>query len=165
MAYGTKWYRKPIISHDEKMPFVNIYCEGSEASPHALYLVGMLAPSVAVFEAMGTAWWTAIPSYVAGDGTLIRLDSRRASQSIETGANGDQIATYLVGDQVLHTAHDRGQADQSKIRSTYDLHCRECGLRLSLRSDDPKVHTMAATLYSVGFKEISLPSLHRRFVG
>ncbi len=164
-VYGTRWDDRSQNTVDRSgSPFVDVYCEGSSASPHPLYLVGSFSPSVAVWEQKQQVWWSFEPRYIAGDGTVIELHQRARRDRRRDGRETNDVSVSLIGDRKLTTAAERNAADQSQIRGVFVLKCETCGLECSIRSDNPMVPKFAATLHTLGRREVSLSGVIGRFV-
>lgn len=174
-AEGTRWddrsaFLKQSILHEwpKDLPFVNVYCEGTEKNPHGLWLIGSFQVSAEVWNETNEIFWHISNSYITGDGYTVELRNKavKQAQKAEYGGarkEGDPVVTRLVDDTVLETALDRVNADQSKVRATYNLRCDKCDLSKSLRSDNPKIPTFASTLYTIGYREVSLSSVLDHF--
>ena len=161
-AQGTRWATGPVISWDTRWPYVNIYCEGSENNPHGLYLVGMFEISKIVLSEQHREMWTFSSRYVTGDNSVISLHSRRAN----TASMSNPVSTVLDGDEVIPDMEALNrltlQGNDSEVRSTYKLHCKECDLQVMLRSDNPIIPTIGQTMARAGLHEMSLHGVSQR---
>lgn len=161
-ARGTRWAAGHSVSWDTRWPYVNVYCEGSEKNPHGLYLVGMFEISKIVLSEQHWEMWTFSSRYVTGDNSVISLHSRRAN----TASMSDPVSTVLDGDEVIPNMEALNRlifrGDDSQVRSTYKLHCEECGLQVMLRSDNPIIPTIGQTMARAGLHEMSLLSVSQR---
>ena len=161
-AQGTRWATGPVISWDTRWPYVNVYCEGSEKNPHGLYLVGMFEISKIVLSEQHREMWTFSSRYVTGDNCIISLHSKRGSADpisnpVTSALNGDQVIPDM---EALNRLIFRG--DDSQVRSTYNLHCKECDLQVMLRSDNPIIPTIGQTMARAGLHEMSLHGVSQR---
>ena len=161
-AHGTRWATGPVISWDTRWPYVNVYCEGSEKNPHGLYLVGMFEIAAEVLTEQHREMWVFSSQFVTGDNCVISLHSRRA----KTASMSNPVSTVLDGDEVIPNMEALNgltlQGNDSEVRSTYNLHCRECDLQVMLRSDNPIIPPIGQTMARAGLHEMSLLSVSQR---
>ena len=154
--FGTKWEKQALVSWSEEQPLVNVYCVGTDANPHPLYLLGLLTPDPANLRE-GREYWTFNPEYVTGDGYKIPLHQK--AQDYGSPTNASPTATLLEVDKVLDTWDARLSADPAQIRERFHLLCSECGLSKSYRSDNPFLKEAGRRLFDAGFYEITLEGL------
>jgi|GEM_PF-2311709 len=157
---GTRWEQHPRETVGRYVHVgLNVYCEGAADDAHPLYLVGRFRWGEEVNGSpIGPEAWTFYPEFETGDGQLIRLHGR--AQQAGRWPTGQMLAgDRLVGDtdaDALDAAHTFGGFN---LHTTFDLHCRTCRRRRSIRHDVPGLWAILDRLNAELVREISLPAL------
>lgn len=159
--------RTPLLSAKDTL-WLNVYCQGrTDGDPHPLFLVGSLQAPMFILSNGDDSYWEFEETYLTGDGYEIYVNFREDMDTCG-GAWTPRAAVFLedkeeYNDEMLSQyAAIVGTGPDSPIRVTRDLHCKKCGLRATINSDNlDKVNEFATPLYEAGIREVSLKSFIR----
>jgi len=156
-AEGTRWEQYPRETVGRYVHVgLNVYCKGAADDVHPLYLVGRFRWGEEVNGSpVGPEVWTFLPEFETGDGQLIRLDWRK-DHRLPAWEGYRSTGTTLRDEEPVRTFDDLLAGER---RTTFDLHCRTCRRRRSIRHDVPGLRAMFDRLNAELVREISLPAL------